>query len=101
METSGNFLIDVVTPDVAREIQEQLLMLKRRWEDTGNEARRFVAQENSDRGRREYEDIVERLNAWLAAAESLAGSRNMLPCSHAEVKTHVQQLDVSTGNVHI
>ena len=99
MNTSGDFLIEVVTPDVARELKEQLLIVNRRWEDVGEEAKQFVAREGAERGRREYGDIVSRLEAWLSAAETLAGPRNLLPCNHGDVKAHVQQLDVSIADI--
>ena len=95
MNTAGDFLIELVTPEVARELKEQLLFVNRRWEEVGEEAKRFLAREGAERGRREYGDVVGRLEAWLEAAETLAGPRNLLPCSHADVKTNVQQLDVS------
>ena len=94
LNKAGNFLIEVVTEPVGREIKEQLLMINRRWEDAGTEARHFVQYESVEKTRREYQAIVDATEAWLVAVEQLAGSRD-LPCEHAEVKTHVHQLDVS------
>ena len=58
MNDSGNFLIEVVTEPVAVEIKEQVLMLNRRWDDVGSEAKRFVAQETAEKGRRDYQNMV-------------------------------------------
>ena len=70
-----------------------MAVIGRRWAEVAQRARHFVQLETSARAQRDYRAGVARLLEWLEATERLVGID--VACSHAELKQHMQRLDVS------
>ena len=93
LKESSNFLVEVVQEPVAVEIKERVLFIDTRWQDINKQIVQFMAKQTAEKGQREYQVGIDNLDQWLIRAENLA--RSELPCNHAVVREHVQQLDVS------
>ena len=69
-----------------------------RWQDVVGQVRLFMAQQTSDKSRRDYAQGISGLQQWLGSAEdALKGKPE---CIHAQLREYVTQLNVRGLNYH-
>ncbi|XP_022095661.1 nesprin-1-like [Acanthaster planci] len=91
MNESGNFLIETCQETVSLSIQQQLLLINRRWKETFEPAKVYMKSNESEKLHQEFTSRVVSLNAWLDKAEACA--MRPVECHYSVIKEHVQQLD--------
>ncbi|XP_076442566.1 muscle-specific protein 300 kDa-like isoform X3 [Babylonia areolata] len=97
LNDSGNFLMGVVTDAVAAEIKEILEAMNREFPALTASFQKYKQTEVIGRARKEYEEGVQRLEAWLVEAQQVLNQE--IPCVHAPLKEHLLQLDELNSQV--
>lgn len=92
MNDSGSYLVGVTRVEVAEEIKQLLLQLSQRWKDASVLGRTLKLQGEADKGKREYEQGISELEAWLDKAEPLVAGP--VQCQLQPIHTHIIELQV-------
>ncbi|XP_038074821.1 nesprin-1-like [Patiria miniata] len=91
MNESGNFLIETCHEAASLSIQQQLLLINRRWKETFEPAKVYMKSNESEKLHQEFTSRVVSLNVWLDKAEKCV--LQPVECHYSVIKEHVQQLD--------
>lgn len=90
---SGNFLMEVCSEPIADEIRQTLASLNTEFKTVTESFEEFKRVEIIGKGKQEYAEGVNRISEWLKNAEELM--MQPVPCIHANLKDHLQDLTVS------
>ncbi|XP_072030747.1 nesprin-1-like [Amphiura filiformis] len=91
MNESGNFLIEMCQEDVTFEVQQQLLLINRRWKEVFEESKGYMKSDEALRQQQEFNQAVTACTRWLEQAEPIVLQPS--PCTSWALKEHAQLLD--------
>lgn len=97
LNESANFLIENCQEPIAEEIKQNVNMINGRFTELVEGYQHYKKVEVIGKGRQEYQLGVDRISAWLQNAEEVLAKE--VPCKHAALKDHLQDVDVSRKHV--
>lgn len=92
MNESATFLIENCQPPIAAEIQQNAHLVNQRFNALTDGYQHFKKVEVIGKGKKQYQEGVDRISQWLKNAEELLAQE--VPCQHAALKEHLQDVDV-------
>lgn len=96
LNRSGDYLMETTRPEVAEEVRQTLALLNRRYTELTDGFTNFQQVEVIGRARDEYSEGIRHIEGWLQTTDEIVGPK--IPCVHAALKEHLQQLDVSSSS---